>query len=77
MGQLLNDDVLEQALRIDWQRQAVRRQRAAASAGVALGSVPLVERLRTKSLDGGEQAARCSPPIRRPGSDGRRVLAGL
>lgn len=57
VGQLLND-VLEQALRIDWQRQAVRRQSAPLPPlGVALGSVPLVERLRTKSLDGGEQAA--------------------
>jgi hypothetical protein len=56
VGQLLND-VLEQALRIDWQRQAVRRQSAPLPPlGVALGSVPLVERLRTKSLDGGEQA---------------------
>jgi hypothetical protein len=57
VGQLLND-VLEQALRIDWQRQAVRRQSAPLPpVGVALGSVPLVERLRTKSLDGGAQAA--------------------
>jgi len=49
--------VLEQALRIDWQRQAVRRQSAPLPPlGVALGSVPLVERLRIKSLDGGEQA---------------------
>ena len=57
VGQLLND-VLEQALRIDWQRQAVRRQSAPLPPlGVALGSVPLVERLRAKSLDGGEQAA--------------------
>ena len=57
VGQLLND-VLEQALRIDWQRQAVRRQSAPLPPlGVALGSVPLVERLRTKSLDGGAQAA--------------------
>ena len=56
VGQLLND-VLEQALRIDWQRQAVRRQSAPLPPlGVALGSVPLVERLRIKSLDGGEQA---------------------
>ena len=57
VGQLLND-VLEQALRIDWQRQAVRRQSAPLPPlGVALGSVPLVERLRAKSLDGGDQAA--------------------
>lgn len=57
VGQLLND-VLEQALRIDWQRQAVRRHSAPLPPlGVALGSVPLVERLRAKSLDGGEQAA--------------------
>lgn len=57
VGQLLNE-VLEQALRIDWQRQAVRRQSTPLPPlGVALGSVPLVERLRAKSLDGGEQAA--------------------
>jgi len=57
VGQLLND-VLEQALNLDWQRQAVRRQGAPLPPlGVALGSVPLVERLRVKSLEGGEQAA--------------------
>ena len=57
VGQLLNE-VLEQALAIDWQRQAVRRQAAPLPPlGVALGSVPLVERLRVKSLEGGEQAA--------------------
>lgn len=50
--------MLEQALRIDWQRQAVRRQSTPLPPlGVALGSVPLVERLRAKSLDGGDQAA--------------------
>jgi hypothetical protein len=71
VGQLLND-VLEQALRIDWQRQAVRRQSAPLPPlGVALGSVPLVERLRIKSLDGGDAGrAAAHHPIRRPGPDG-------
>ena len=57
VGQLLND-VLEQALRIDWQRQATRRQASPLPPmGVALGAVPLVERLRIKSLEEGAQAA--------------------
>ena len=57
VGQLLNE-VLEQALRVNWQRQLVRRTPAPLPPlGVALGSVPLVERLRIKSLEGGEQAA--------------------
>lgn len=57
VGQLLNE-LLEQALSIDWQRQALRRQSAPLPPlGLALGSVPLVERLRAKSLDGGERAA--------------------
>ncbi len=56
VGQWLNE-VLEQALRIDWQRQSVRRQSAPLPPlGVALGNVPLVERLRAKSLEGGDQA---------------------
>lgn len=57
VGQLLNE-VLEQALHVDWKRQQVRRMSAPLPPlGVALGTVPLVERLRVKSLEGGEQAA--------------------
>ena len=52
VGQLLND-ILQQALDIDWQRQAVRRQPAPLPPlGVALAGLPLIERLRVKSLDG-------------------------
>lgn len=51
VGQLLND-ILQQALEIDWQRQAVRRQPTPLPPlGVALGSLALIERLRIKSLD--------------------------
>ena len=57
VGQLLND-ILQQALQVDWQRQAVRRQSAALPPlGVALAGLPLVERLRIKSLDGGNDTA--------------------
>ena len=57
VGQLLND-ILQQALDIDWQRQAVRRQPAPLPPlGVALAGLPLIERLRIKSLDGGGQEA--------------------
>lgn len=57
VGQLLND-ILQQALDIDWQRQAVRRQPAPLPPlGVALSGLPLIERLRIKSLDGGGQDA--------------------
>ena len=53
VGQLLND-ILQQALDIDWQRQAVRRQPVPLPPlGVALSGLPLIERLRVKSLDGG------------------------
>ncbi|WP_053843661.1 DUF3375 domain-containing protein [Paracidovorax avenae] len=56
VGQLLND-VLQQALDLDWQRQAVRRQPAPLPPlGIALAGLPLIERLRVKSLDGGGQA---------------------
>ncbi len=56
VGQLLND-ILQQALQVDWQRQAVRRQDAPLPPlGVALASLPLIERLRIKSLDGGGDA---------------------
>ncbi len=57
VGQLLND-VLQQALHsnIDWQRQAVRRQPVPLPPlGIALGGLPLIERLRVKSLEGGGQ----------------------
>ena len=57
VGQLLND-ILQQALQVDWQRQAVRRQSAPLPPlGVALAGLPLVERLRIKSLDGGNDTA--------------------
>jgi polyhydroxyalkanoate synthesis regulator phasin len=53
VGQLLND-VLQQALHIDWQRQATRRQPAPLPPlGLALAGLPLIERLRIKSLEGG------------------------
>lgn len=52
VGQLLNE-ILQQALDIDWQRQAVRRQPVPLPPlGVALSGLPLIERLRIKSLDG-------------------------
>lgn len=54
VGQLLND-ILQQALSIDWQRQAVRRQPVPLPPlSIALAGLPLIERLRIKSLDGGE-----------------------
>ncbi|MGP1693234.1 MAG: DUF3375 family protein, partial [Giesbergeria sp.] len=57
VGQLLNE-ILQQALDIDWQRQAVRRQPVPLPPlGVALSGLPLIERLRIKSLDNGDQAA--------------------
>jgi len=53
VGQLLND-ILQQALEVDWQRQAVRRQDAPLPPlGVALSNLPLIERLRIKSIDDG------------------------
>lgn len=53
VGQLLND-ILQQALEVDWQRQGVRRQAAPLPPlGVALSGLPLIERLRIKSIDGG------------------------
>ena len=57
VGQLLND-ILQQALSVDWQRQAVRRQPAPLPPlGVALSGLPLIERLRIKSLDSGGHSA--------------------
>ena len=56
VGQLLND-ILQQALDIDWQRQATRRQPAPLPPlGIALAGLPLIERLRIKSLDGGGES---------------------
>ena len=56
VGQLLND-ILQQALQVNWQLQAVRRLPAPLPpVGVALANLPLIERLRIKSLDGGGQA---------------------
>jgi hypothetical protein len=56
VGQLLND-ILQQALHIDWQPQATRRQPAPLPPlGIALAGLPLVERLRIKSLDGGGES---------------------
>ena len=55
VGQLLND-VLQQALNVDWQRQQVRRLPAPLPpVGLKLDNLPLVERLRIKSLDGNTQ----------------------
>lgn len=58
VGQLIND-VLQQAALIDWDRQAVRRAPSPLPPlGVALGAqVPLIERLRIKSLDEGAPSA--------------------
>ncbi len=56
VGQLLND-ILQQALHIDWQLQATRRQPAPLPPlGITLAGLPLVERLRIKSLDGGGES---------------------
>ncbi|GAB1386726.1 hypothetical protein MASR1M59_18740 [Melaminivora sp.] len=56
VGQLLGD-ILQQALDVDWQRQAVRRLPAPLPPlGVALANLPLIERLRAKSLDGGGES---------------------
>ncbi|KZK30665.1 DUF3375 family protein [Delftia sp. NA_296.1] len=56
VGQLLND-VLQQALQIDWRRQAMRRLPAPLPPlGLALGGLPLIERLRVKSLEGDENS---------------------
>lgn len=53
VGQLIND-VLQQAAMLDWNHLALRRQPAPLTpAGVALGTLPLIERLRIKSLDDG------------------------
>lgn len=57
VGQLLND-VLQQALDIDWQRQAVRRAPAPLPPlGISLAGLPLIERLRIKSIDSTGEAA--------------------
>lgn len=56
VGQLLND-ILNQALSIDWTRQATRRSPAQLPPlSVAVSNLPLIERLRAKSLDGGGEA---------------------
>ena len=56
VGQLLND-ILNQALSIDWTRQATRRQSVPLPPlSVAVSNLPLIERLRAKSLDGGGEA---------------------
>ena len=52
VGQLLND-ILNQALAIDWSRQATRRSPAPLPPlSVSTANLPLIERLRAKSLDG-------------------------
>lgn len=57
VGQLLND-VLQQALDIDWQRQAMRRAPAPLPPlGISLAGLPLIERLRIKSIDSTGEAA--------------------
>lgn len=49
VGQLLNE-VFEAALTIDWQQQAIRRAPSVLPpVGVALGNVPLIQRLRYKT----------------------------
>ena len=56
VGQLLND-ILQQALEVDWQRQAVRRQPAPLPpVGIALAGLPVMERLRIKSLENTQAA---------------------
>lgn len=56
VGQLLGD-ILSQALAIDWSRQATRRSPAPLPPlSISLANLPLIERLRAKSLDG-ESAA--------------------
>lgn len=51
VGQLLND-ILQQALDLDWQRQATRRQVVPLPPlGVGLSGLPLIERLRCKTVD--------------------------
>ena len=57
VGQLLND-ILQQALEVDWQRQAVRRQPAPLPPiGISLAGLPLIERLRVKSLEQAQTSA--------------------
>lgn len=57
VGQLLND-ILQQALEVDWQRQAVRRQPAPLPPiGISLAGLPLIERLRIKSLEQAQTSA--------------------
>ena len=57
VGQLPNE-ILQQALNIDWQRQAMRRQpMPLPPLGVALSGLPLIKRLRIRSLDRGDQNA--------------------
>ena len=52
VGQLLND-ILNQALQIDWRRQATRRSAAPLPPlSVSVANLPLIERLRAKSLEG-------------------------
>ncbi|HQQ69299.1 MAG TPA: DUF3375 domain-containing protein [Alicycliphilus sp.] len=52
VGQLLGD-ILNQALQIDWSRQATRRSPAPLPPlSVSTANLPLIERLRAKSLDG-------------------------
>ncbi|WP_027014270.1 DUF3375 domain-containing protein [Comamonas composti] len=52
VGQLLNE-VLQQALELDWRRQSLRRESAPLPPlGLAQGGLPLIERLRIKSLEG-------------------------
>ncbi|MEH8015795.1 DUF3375 domain-containing protein [Rheinheimera muenzenbergensis] len=51
VGQLLNE-ILQVALELDWQRQAIRRSVSPLPpVGVALGTLPVAERLRFKALD--------------------------
>ncbi len=57
VGQLLND-ILQQALEVEWQRQAVRRQPAPLPpVGISLAGLPLIERLRIKSIESTQDTA--------------------
>ncbi len=82
VGQLLND-ILQQALTLDWQRQALRRSPAPLPPlGVELGNLPLAERLRCKTLDNAsdpEPLLLTSPSasLHEVGADFWQALAGL
>lgn len=58
VGQLLND-ILETALNVDWQSQSVRRSASPLPPiAISLSGLPVIERLRFKSMDNNE-----APPL--------------